>query len=907
MATNIDDNLDSMPDWQYARLGISLLLNNQAERAERMFQKRPDSTQVKAANGFLLFMNALMSFEEEKLQLALNELKETEKQCANESFKSQSSGGWFKSVKDRLLPTSDRRQSNGRKSIAELQKERSDELERRVISADCQLCSSLLTLLQQDLAGYMKGAWALRRAWKAYRSAHSQILRLYREAFRDEGGPSDNLLDPVSPVNPSWEPTTPVTPGGTMAFTPIVENMLPLNISTPNGEHEQSTKEHNHRRASVASNASSSSSADSFASCEDISVNKTDLKSKVKDAVTRQLGPLSDDPTTVITPNPDNVVIKYESDNVKSKEKTKEPLKLRDSCEIAQDEMRANVSVAPENDMETKKIPIRDRDEMRLSFSDPDPVPGTNPASGSDMDDVQEEFGNNGYIQKSTQRVISNSSDSERPSTLQWDSRTNQRSDGALRWASDHNITRHNKSVDFVASPLQKSLKFHGTDQQRVLDEAGRGAASTKKLPIDPENLARLMSAVSFGYGVFQLAVSLLPPSLLRVVHFLGFEGDRGAGLTSLAFARQGTDMRAPLATLALLWYHTIVRPFFAIDGSAGVGGSEGMSSEIAEAGRLIAESKEEFSEAALFLYFEGRVERLKCDLPAAVLAYERSARAAVQQEIQLLCLHEIGWCRLMQRDFSSAARCFEELRARSRWSRIFYTFLSALCRGASGNESDARGIKAEILDILSSSDHKVYEAQVEKYIGRRVLCFPDPEVATGSQSAAPDKDPTFWRMYLYEMLILWNALTSCRPEEIESIIIECLEVKKEPAPGLSSLILGACHAYFSRWSEAEKSYRLAIEQKSARSSRRGSKSQVGSSGSRTPPQPSCFAKWDDHIAAFAKYELAVVLMVQDLETNREEAKKWLHEAQQYKDYDFENRLNVRIHAALKRANEGPN
>lgn len=26
-----------------------------------------------------------------------------------------------------------------------------------------------------------------------------------------------------------------------------------------------------------------------------------------------------------------------------------------------------------------------------------------------------------------------------------------------------------------------------------------------------------------------------------------------------------------------------------------------------------------------------------------------------------------------MQRDFSSAARCFEELRARSRWSRLEY------------------------------------------------------------------------------------------------------------------------------------------------------------------------------------------------------------------------------------------
>lgn len=57
------------------------------------------------------------------------------------------------------------------------------------------------------------------------------------------------------------------------------------------------------------------------------------------------------------------------------------------------------------------------------------------------------------------------------------------------------------------------------------------------------------MSAISFGYGVFQLCVSLLPPSLLKVIHFLGFEGDRQAGLTSLMYSRLSEDMRAPLAT----------------------------------------------------------------------------------------------------------------------------------------------------------------------------------------------------------------------------------------------------------------------------------------------------------------------------------------------------------------------
>ena len=57
------------------------------------------------------------------------------------------------------------------------------------------------------------------------------------------------------------------------------------------------------------------------------------------------------------------------------------------------------------------------------------------------------------------------------------------------------------------------------------------------------------MSAVSFGYGIFHLAVSLLPPKLLNVIHFLGFEGDRATGIQALHFARQGTDMRGPIAT----------------------------------------------------------------------------------------------------------------------------------------------------------------------------------------------------------------------------------------------------------------------------------------------------------------------------------------------------------------------
>lgn len=57
------------------------------------------------------------------------------------------------------------------------------------------------------------------------------------------------------------------------------------------------------------------------------------------------------------------------------------------------------------------------------------------------------------------------------------------------------------------------------------------------------------MGAVSFGYGLLQLGISLLPPTLLRITNILGFQGNRQLGIANLMFARMGSDMRAPLAT----------------------------------------------------------------------------------------------------------------------------------------------------------------------------------------------------------------------------------------------------------------------------------------------------------------------------------------------------------------------
>jgi len=37
----------------------------------------------------------------------------------------------------------------------------------------------------------------------------------------------------------------------------------------------------------------------------------------------------------------------------------------------------------------------------------------------------------------------------------------------------------------------------------------------------------RLLGSVSFGYGLFQIALSFVPPKIMKVIKFLGFEADR--------------------------------------------------------------------------------------------------------------------------------------------------------------------------------------------------------------------------------------------------------------------------------------------------------------------------------------------------------------------------------------------
>ncbi|RZF48917.1 hypothetical protein LSTR_LSTR003297 [Laodelphax striatellus] len=428
------------------------------------------------------------------------------------------------------------------------------------------------------------------------------------------------------------------------------------------------------------------------------------------------------------------------------------------------------------------------------------------------------------------------------------------------------NSTQTTPGYDPAASPTSPSSAYPSLRRLNgyrnpfsAIFSAFNAAEENETIP--PEVVSRLMAAVSFGYGVFQLCVSLLPPSLLKLIQLLGFGGDRVSGLEALMFSRQGHDMRAPLATLALLWYHTIVRPFFALDGSNVEAGVE-------TATALIAESQHEFEDSALFLFFKGRIHRLQCNVDSALEAYRAGVEKSMQREVQLLCMHEMGWCHLIQLDWHNAYQSFLELKRRSRWSKIFYTYLAAVSAGANEQTKESIRLAKEVNKQSSQPDSnagRTNVGQLEYFICRRA------EKIIG-------KDPAFCRLLAYEMLFLWNALPSTK--YMNNIAQDCQDLEgEEPMTGLRLLVLGVTQCCMGLKQDAVNSFRSVLSVRS-----------------HIPDTAD-----DSHVTAFALYELAVLLIKECQAV--EEARLLLERAQKdFKGYDFENHLSVRIHSALRNA-----
>lgn len=398
--------------------------------------------------------------------------------------------------------------------------------------------------------------------------------------------------------------------------------------------------------------------------------------------------------------------------------------------------------------------------------------------------------------------------------------------------------------------------EIHGCDPEVSL----RSKKSPKKnkkpsrtpspIELSDEDKLVLNASLSFGYGLIQVAFSIVPTALLKVCEILGFHADRDIGLDALKTSGDSSDMKAPIARLTLLWYHTVVRPFCALDGS-------NIEKGLSEASLILDASEKDFPTSAIFLYFKALICRLRGQLDDALKILEKTLQTSKEQrEIALLCYYDKGWCHLMRLEWEKAAPCFAELREQSRWSEAYYTYLLAVTEGSLGKSESAYEHLKSVPKLV------VRKTQLENFLNRKTTSY---------KKKAPTRNE--YVLLGLELLYLWNALPQCSNSTLKSMIKELEGCSIQSLQPLKILLMGSLYNLIDEKQTALQYFQIAS----------------------TKPERKPF---DSHVIPYALYEIA---MMQTTNSNEiERAKELLYRAKDgHSGYDFENRLNFRIHAAL--------
>ncbi|KAK2560118.1 Tetratricopeptide repeat protein 39C [Acropora cervicornis] len=421
----------------------------------------------------------------------------------------------------------------------------------------------------------------------------------------------------------------------------------------------------------------------------------------------------------------------------------------------------------------------------------------------------------------------------------------------------------HDESVGVgVVSPLNPNdATSYTLDKLSLNEEYGEG--------ISPEALKHLQAAVSCGYGLFHLAISLVPPKLLKFCHLLGFSGNRDVGIQALNLASQSEDMKAPVARLTLLWYHAVIRPFVALDegnneedipalqyahNSGLQDECSSISVSLTNATAILEESYQEYPSSAVFLFFKGLVSRLKGNIGQALDEFHQAMRfAAEQKEIALICQYEVVILYLVGVNYLV---------------RILRMNLLGFTTKILDIDNDDDDVTIGILG--STTETFAQFKLVPKFVKKKTPL----ELFLVRKKFPPSEDDCL--LLALEILYVWRAFNTCSSAVLNNILsaLEDCKVSSHLAP-LKSLVQGAV-------CKAIKKTDLAV------------KDAIVKSG-RSPPDP--------HVTPFAYYELGV-LYAQDDETSAEGEELLKKVKDNFSGYDFENRLSFRVHAALARIEE---
>ena len=248
--------------------------------------------------------------------------------------------------------------------------------------------------------------------------------------------------------------------------------------------------------------------------------------------------------------------------------------------------------------------------------------------------------------------------------------------------------------------------------------------------------------------GNFNVIISILPSIILRVVSALGFPSDRTKGLELLNTCAANGGIRQPLSWLTLLFVHIVIPSFFTVR----------PAHHIAEGQRVLGDAFRKYPEGALYLWMQGRLNRMQRDLPRAIASFTRSAAGQPGWlQLQHLCLYELGFCHFFLQDWKRSLECWERLSRENSWSKAFFIYMQGVCTlslsassssNSSSSSSDVESAKraqylSDAARLFSQVDPAITRKfggkiiSIEQFVSRRAGQFLQANSGAASASSA--------------------------------------------------------------------------------------------------------------------------------------------------------------------------
>ncbi|ODQ67160.1 hypothetical protein NADFUDRAFT_45352 [Nadsonia fulvescens var. elongata DSM 6958] len=191
-------------------------------------------------------------------------------------------------------------------------------------------------------------------------------------------------------------------------------------------------------------------------------------------------------------------------------------------------------------------------------------------------------------------------------------------------------------------------------------------------------------SGVNLCYGVLQLIIAVIPPSLSSALSFVGFHGSKVDGLKMLWQATEYRNIHGAIATLVLLLFYdgpTQLSDITLEDDNINNEIITATGHPIKRLERVLKQVREDFPNSALWLLQEARAMASQGHLTQAISLLDTIDSTKIEmRQIEALLLFDKTMMTIFLHNYETTSDNFIRLIAINSWSHALYTYIAGIC-----------------------------------------------------------------------------------------------------------------------------------------------------------------------------------------------------------------------------------